>query len=79
MDDSVDGIHRLMQSDFRGPVNLGSEEQISIDELARLVMGLMAFVAEGWRSEVGNEVVLPIGRGSGYAMTLGSVDGIGLS
>jgi GDP-D-mannose 3',5'-epimerase len=40
IDDCIDGIYRLMQSEFRGPVNLGSEELISIDELARLVIDL---------------------------------------
>lgn len=38
--DCVDAIRSLMDSDFTGPVNIGSEEMISINELAYLVMGI---------------------------------------
>ena len=34
----VDGIRRLMDSAFCGPVNIGSEEMIPINGLAKLVM-----------------------------------------
>jgi nucleoside-diphosphate-sugar epimerase len=34
IDECVNGIYRLMQSDFTGPVNIGSEEMISINNLA---------------------------------------------
>jgi len=34
----LDGVRRLMDSDFTGPVNIGSEEMISINNLAHLVM-----------------------------------------
>jgi nucleoside-diphosphate-sugar epimerase len=34
----VDAVDRLMASDFAGPVNIGSEEMISINDLARLTM-----------------------------------------
>ena len=36
----VDGIRRLMESDFRGPVNIGSEEMISINDFAKMVIGI---------------------------------------
>jgi GDP-D-mannose 3', 5'-epimerase len=36
VDECTDGIRRLMESDFAGPVNLGSSEMISIDQLVRL-------------------------------------------
>src|SRR5580692_998847 len=36
VDECCDGIRRLMESDFAGPVNLGSSEMISIDDLVRL-------------------------------------------
>lgn len=36
VDECTDGIRRLMESDFAGPVNLGSSEMISIDDLVRL-------------------------------------------
>jgi len=38
VDECVEGVRRLMDSDFTGPVNIGSEEMVSINELARLVM-----------------------------------------
>ena len=38
VDDCVDGIRALMGSDCAGPVNIGSEELISIDDFARLIM-----------------------------------------
>jgi nucleoside-diphosphate-sugar epimerase len=38
IDECVEGIRRLMQSDFAGPVNIGSDEMVTIDELARLVI-----------------------------------------
>ena len=34
----LDGVRRLMESEFQGPVNIGSEEMISINELADMVM-----------------------------------------
>ena len=40
VDDCVEGVRRLMDSDFPGPVNIGSEEMVSINELARLVMDI---------------------------------------
>jgi GDP-D-mannose 3', 5'-epimerase len=38
VDECVEGVRRLMESDFAGPVNIGSEEMISINGLAELVM-----------------------------------------
>jgi GDP-D-mannose 3',5'-epimerase len=38
VDDCVEGIYRLMQSDYAEPLNLGTEELISINDLARLVI-----------------------------------------
>lgn len=38
IDECVEGVLRLMQSDFEGPVNIGSEEMISINDFTRLVM-----------------------------------------
>ncbi|MGA8552399.1 MAG: NAD-dependent epimerase/dehydratase family protein, partial [Stellaceae bacterium] len=34
----VEGTVRLMRSDFSGPVNIGSEEMVTIDQLADLIM-----------------------------------------
>src|SRR4029453_16605823 len=37
VDDCVEGIYRLMQSDYPEPLNLGTEEMVTINQLARLV------------------------------------------
>jgi GDP-D-mannose 3', 5'-epimerase len=37
IDDCVEGIYRIMQSDFAEPLNLGTDEMVSIDQLAHLV------------------------------------------
>ena len=38
IDECVEGVRRLMESDFSSPVNIGSEEMITINQLAELVM-----------------------------------------
>ena len=38
IDECLEAVSRLMTSDFRGPVNIGSEEMVSINELSRLAM-----------------------------------------
>lgn len=38
IDECVEGTIRLMRSDFSGPVNIGSEEMISINKLAEMIM-----------------------------------------
>ncbi|WP_421704811.1 NAD-dependent epimerase/dehydratase family protein [Aliiroseovarius sp.] len=40
IDDCVEATIRLTRSDFAGPVNIGSEEMVSINSLARLVIDL---------------------------------------
>jgi GDP-D-mannose 3',5'-epimerase len=42
IDECLDGIRRLMESDFTGPVNIGSEEMITINNLAKLAMDIAA-------------------------------------
>jgi nucleoside-diphosphate-sugar epimerase len=37
IDECIEGVRRLMDSDFNGPVNIGSEEMITINGLAELV------------------------------------------
>lgn len=37
IDECIEATRRLMDSSFQGPVNIGSEEMISINDLARLV------------------------------------------
>jgi GDP-D-mannose 3',5'-epimerase len=36
----LEGTLRLMRSDFAGPVNIGSEEMVTIDELADVIMAI---------------------------------------
>ncbi len=38
IDECLEGVRRLMESDFTGPVNIGSEEMITIDGLAKMIM-----------------------------------------
>jgi GDP-D-mannose 3', 5'-epimerase len=38
IDECLEGIRRLMDSDFTGPVNIGSEEMVTINQLAEMVM-----------------------------------------
>ncbi len=38
VDECLEGVRRLMDSDFLGPVNIGSEEMVSINQLAEMVM-----------------------------------------
>jgi GDP-D-mannose 3',5'-epimerase len=38
IDECLEAVQRLMKSDFAGPVNIGSDEMISINDLAKLVM-----------------------------------------
>jgi nucleoside-diphosphate-sugar epimerase len=40
VDECVEGIRRLMESDFSGPVNIGSEEMVTINELAEITMNI---------------------------------------
>lgn len=40
VDECVEGIIRLMDSEFQGPVNIGSEEMISINDFAKMVINI---------------------------------------
>ena len=40
IDECVEGILRLMRSDFEGPVNIGSEEMVTINELAQYAINI---------------------------------------
>ena len=37
IDDCLEGIHRLMRSDFRKPINLGQDRMVTINQLADMV------------------------------------------
>jgi nucleoside-diphosphate-sugar epimerase len=38
IDECLNGVRRLMDSDFEGPVNIGSEEMIALNYLAKMVI-----------------------------------------
>jgi len=38
IDECLDGVRRLMNSDFSGPVNIGSDEMVTINQLAKMTM-----------------------------------------
>ena len=40
VDDEIDGIYRLLMSDFVGPMNIGNPDEMTVMELARLVVEL---------------------------------------
>lgn len=40
VDECVEGTIRLLRSDFAGPVNIGSEEMVTINELAMMIAGI---------------------------------------
>ena len=40
IDECLDGIRRFMDSDFSGPINIGSEEMVTINKLAEMVIGI---------------------------------------
>jgi nucleoside-diphosphate-sugar epimerase len=40
INDCVEGIYRLMQSDYHKPINLGQDRMITIDELINIVAGI---------------------------------------
>jgi len=40
IDECLEGIRRLMDSDWTGPVNIGSEEMVTINKLAEMIMGI---------------------------------------
>ncbi len=37
IDECIEGVRRLMDSDFLGPVNIGSDEMVSINEMIRML------------------------------------------
>ena len=40
VDECLEGVRRLMESDFVGPVNIGSEEMVTINRLAEMIMDI---------------------------------------
>jgi nucleoside-diphosphate-sugar epimerase len=40
IDDCIEGIHRLMASDYSQPINIGSDRMISINDLVQLISSI---------------------------------------
>lgn len=40
IDECVEAVRRLMSSEFQGPVNVGSEEMVTINQMAEMIMGI---------------------------------------
>ena len=40
IDDCIDAVRLLMQSDFKDPINIGSEEMVSINQLAQIAIDI---------------------------------------
>jgi nucleoside-diphosphate-sugar epimerase len=40
IDECIEGVRHLMESDCTGPLNIGSEEMVTINELAAMVMDI---------------------------------------
>jgi len=40
IDECLEGVRQLMKSDFTEPINIGSEEMVSINQLASMIMGI---------------------------------------
>lgn len=40
IDECLEGVRRLMESDFLGPVNIGSDEMVTINQLAEMAMDI---------------------------------------
>lgn len=38
IDECIEGVRRLMQSSFTGPVNIGSDEMVTINQMASMIM-----------------------------------------
>jgi nucleoside-diphosphate-sugar epimerase len=38
IDECIEGVRRLINSDFPGPVNIGSEEMVTINQMAKIIM-----------------------------------------
>jgi nucleoside-diphosphate-sugar epimerase len=40
IDECLEGVRRLVESDFTGPVNIGSDEMVTINQLAEMATGI---------------------------------------
>lgn len=64
IDDLLEGIHQLMRSDFNQPLNLGSDEVVSINELVDIIAEVANVNVEKQHQEVDPRLVGVQGRNS---------------
>lgn len=66
IDECIEGVRRLMQSDYTEPINIGSDEIISVEDLAKMVIDM-----SGKKLEIWNDMTKPQGvRGRNSDNTL---------
>lgn len=56
IDECIEGVRRLMKSDFKEPLNIGSDEMISVNDLAKMVINI-----SGKNIEIDNDLTKPQG------------------
>lgn len=77
IDECLEGILRLMRSSWTGPVNIGSEEMVSIDQLVDLIAELAGKRIESATSRANGRSRAELGQSSFSRKTgLGSYDGV---
>jgi len=64
IDQCIEGIRRLMESDFHGPVNIGSDEMVSIKQLAEMILEISGREDLTWKFKKINAPVGVRGRTS---------------
>ena len=66
IDDCIEGILKLMESDYNKPINIGSDRLVTIDELARIIIGI-----SGKRINIRHDLSKPQGvRGRNASLEL---------
>lgn len=88
INDCVDGILKLMESDFRKPINIGSTEMISMNDFAKMIMTVENRDLKINHLVTGNEPIGVRGRNSentliletlGWEPSTKLIDGIGIT
>ena len=85
IDECIEATRRLMESDFLGPVNIGSEEMVTINKLVEIASGIESKKIEinhipgplGVRGRNSNNDLIRAKLGWDYSMPL--KDGIALT
>ena len=66
IDDLIEGVERIMNSDYSRPINLGTDEVVTVNQLARMLMDIA-----GYQCEIEHDLTKPQGvRGRKHDGTL---------